>query len=188
MKTSTSIEMYSHVGKQRLWGSFAMVGALCYLVVGIILATVGETADPRTEILSMLWALGCICGLVGMATLGVTGNHFLGRIAIGWTIFAYGLVAVDALLIAIGTYPIESSPLFALTRLSTLVGILLVGIAVMLTHRWTGWRKFSPFALPLAIPITILVGVITGTQPNIVIFAALAWLLIGYAIWSTPTK
>jgi hypothetical protein len=188
MKTDATIRMSSQVGKHRLWGGLAMVGALCYLIVGVMLATLGSEVDPRIELLSLLWALGCICGLLGIATLGVTGNHFLGRIAVGWTIVAYAVAAVDAFIISIGIYTTESSLLYSISRLGTLVGMLLVGIAVLLTRRWTGWRKFSPFAIPLAIPLAILFGVITATTPTIEIFVALAWFIIGYAIWSATVE
>jgi hypothetical protein len=186
MKTSTNIQISREVGQHRMWGGLAIVGAFCYLIGGIILTAMEGESSPRLELLSLLWALGCICGLVGIATLGVTGNHFLGRIALAVAFLAYALAGLDAILINVGMY--TSSPLFAISRLGTLVGMLLVGIATLLTRRWAGWRKFSPFALPLAVPVAILFGIATGTAPTIVLFIALAWFIIGYAIWSTPVE
>ncbi len=97
------------------------------------------------------------------------------------------MAAVDALLITTGLYPVEGSPLFAISRLGTLVGMLLVGIAAVVARRWEGWRRFSPFAVLLALPISIVFAMATGIG-SIVIFIGLAWAIISYAILSTPTR
>lgn len=186
MNTDTNIEMGRKVDQHRLLGGLAMGGALCYGVLAFILVTQGFEYPPIVELLTVLWALGCICGLLGMAALGATGNNFLGRIALGIAILFYAIAAVDALLIALNVYPGIESPFFAISRLGTLVAMLLVGIATLLARRWTGWRKFAPFSVPLAMPIAVLGGVVTGIQLPIPIFIALAWLIIGYALWSTP--
>ncbi len=186
MNTDASIEVIKKVDRHRLLGGLAMGGALCYGVLAFILVTQGFTYPPAVELLAVLWALGCICGLLGMAALGATGNNFLGRIALGIAILFYAIAAVDALLIVLNVYTGLESPFFAISRLGTLVAMLLVGIATLLARRWSGWRKFAPFAVPLVMPIAVLGGVATGIQLPIPIFVALAWLIIGYAVWSTP--
>jgi hypothetical protein len=187
MKLSTSIALRGPVGQYRLLGSLAMAGALCYVVVAFVLIMQeGSAYPPAVELLGMLWALGCICGLFGIVVLGAAGKNFLGRIAVGLAMLFYAIAAVDALLIALEVYPGMESPVFAISRLGTLVAMLLVGIATLLARRWAGWRKFAPFAIPLAMPMAMLVGTVTGAQLPIPLFIALAWFLIGYAVWSTP--
>lgn len=98
---------------------------------------------------------------------------------------AYALAALDGVLIMVGMYPVDESPLFAVSRLGTLVGMLLVGIAALLARRWPGWRRFSPFAVLLAMPLALLTGFLTGGMPLITVYVSLIWLLIGYAVFST---
>ncbi len=174
-------------GQHRLMGGLALAGGLCYIVAGVIISMTGDDSNQIANALSIIWALGAICGLIGIGLLGAVGRGVFGRVALVVATLAYALAALDAILIVAGVFAIEDSPLFVVSRLGTLVGMLLVGIATVVARRWPGWRRFSPFALLLALPVAIAFGVLTGIE-MIVPFIGLAWALIGYAIWSTPTR
>ncbi|HEU5097849.1 MAG TPA: hypothetical protein VFU22_02310 [Roseiflexaceae bacterium] len=183
---ATAMERQSDIRGHRLMGGLAMAGAVCYIIGGFILLAAGDNSNFLANTLALVWALGSICGLVGIGMLGVLARGVFGRVALAIATLAYALVALDALLIVAGVFSsVEASPLSAISRLGTLVGMLLVGIAALVARRWPGWRKLSPFALLLALPLAIVVGIATGGIP-IPVFIGLAWLIIGYAVFSTP--
>jgi hypothetical protein len=185
MIMATTVGQQAGIRGHRLMGGLAIAGAVCYIIGGFILLAAGDNSNFLANTLALAWTLGSICGLLGIGMLGAIGRGLFGRIALAVAILAYALAALDALLILIGIYTGEGSPLFAISRLGTLVGMLLVGIAALVARRWPGWRKLSPFALLLALPLAIVVGVATGGIP-IPVFIGLAWLFIGYAVFSTP--
>jgi hypothetical protein len=173
-------------GRHRLLGGLAMAGGLCYLVMTIAFLATGNETGLFFHLLSILWALGCLCGLAGIGMLGVLGRGLFGRVALVVALLTYAIAALDSVLIMAGLYSGMESPLFALSRLGTLVGMLLVGIAALVARRWPGWRTFAPFAIPLAMPLALLTGLATGGMVPIPLFISLGWLLIGYAVFSTP--
>ena len=181
----TTIGAMTGAGQHRPLGAAAAAGGIIYLLLGVVLARAGEDTPRAIELFAAIWALGCLCGLVGIGLLGAAGRGVVGRLALAVAALAYAVAALDALLIAVGTYRGPDSPLFAVSRLGTLVGMVLVGIATVAARRWPGWRRFAPFALPLALPVAIAFSASTGIAA-IVPFIGLAWALIGYAIWSTP--
>lgn len=173
--------------RHRLMGWLAIGGAILYVIVGIAY-TVGSGEPIRAlEVLGLLWALGCIAGLIGIGMIGAVGHGLFGRIALGVAVLAYTLAALDSLLFLAGLYSIEESPLFIVSRLGTLVGMLLVGIATLVSRRWAGWRKFSPLALPLVLPLALLVGLVFENV-SMPVLVGLAWLIIGTAIVTTPDE
>jgi hypothetical protein len=191
MTMATAMERQSGIRGHRLMGGLAMAGAVCYIIGGFILLATGsldgDNSNFLANTLALVWALGSICGLVGIGMLGVVGRGVFGRVALAIATLAYALVALDALLIVAGVFSsVEASPLSAISRLGTLVGMLLVGIAALVARRWPGWRKLSPFALLLALPLAIAVSATTGGVIPIPVFIGLAWLIIGYAVFSTP--
>ena len=183
---ATTVGQQAGIRGHRLMGGLAIAGAVCYIIGGFILLAAGDNSNFLANTLALAWTLGSICGLLGIGMLGAIGRGLFGRIALAVAILAYALAALDALLILIGIYTGEGSPLFAISRLGTLVGMLLVGIAALVARRWPGWRKLSPFALLLALPLAIAVSATTGGVIPIPVFICLAWLIIGYAVFSTP--
>jgi len=183
----TTVDTMTGTGQHRLMGALTIAGGLCYVIGGVILTTTGGGSNQIANALGVLWALGAICGLIGIGLLGAVGRGVLGRVALAIATLAYVLVALDAILIVAGVFDEEASPLFAISRLGTLVGMVLVGIAAVVARRWPGWRRFSPFAVPLALPVVIAFGVATGIEVFVPVFIGLAWIVIGYAVWSTQT-
>ena len=187
--TSTGSQVAGQVSRHRLMGWLAVAGALCY-IVGAIWVFRDSAETPLSSVLNLLWTLGSLCGLIGVGMLGVAGRNLFGRIALAVAMLAYALAALDGLLILIGVFTGEGSPLFAVSRLGTLVGMTLLGVATLVARRWPGWRKFSPFAIPLAMPVALLVGLVTNGSIPIPLYIGIAWLIIGYAVISTaePVK
>ena len=175
------------VSHYRLMGGLAMTGGVLYAISGLFVDEAAATTPPWLSLIGVIWALGCLCGLVGIGILGAVGRGLFGRIALAIAVLAYAVAALDGLLSAVGIFTVDTSPLFGISRLGTLVGMLLVGIAALVARRWPGWRTFSPFAVPLAVPVASGVFLVAGDSViQVPLFIGLAWLLIGYAVLSTP--
>ena len=166
-------------------GFLALTGGLAYVIAGIVMAATDDIGHPVANVLSIGWALGVLCGLVGIGLLGAAGRGLFGKTALGLPVLAYAVLALDLLLILAGVHTVDESPLFALGLLGTLVGMLLLGIATVAVRRWAGWRRFAPFALLVALPLDILLAVALDQQSALPP-VGLAWMLIGYAVLSTP--
>lgn len=174
--------------RTRLFGVLGMLGGLAYVIAGIIEGATGNEEHLAVLSLVGVWALGAIAGLVAIGLLGVAGSGLLGRIALGMMVLAYAVIVLDAILIAAEVYTLQESVPYTLARLVTLVGMLLLGIATVAAKRWAGWRRFAPFALLVLMPVTLVISGVLD-QAYIPLFGAgLAWLVIGYAIWSTPSE
>ena len=174
-------------GQHRMMGLLAMGGAVLYMVSSIALWRSGDDS-VAAGILSVFWALGAIAGLVGIGMLGVAGRGLLGRIALAIAVLAYAVAALDGVLYTAGVYEPDDSVLYAISRLGSLIGLLLLGFATVAVRLWPGWRRFAPFAVPLALPFAIVALVILdGSTVPMPFFIGLAWLVIGYAVVSTPT-
>lgn len=180
---ATAGTMFARKPHQSL-GLLAVAGGLAYLIADVVMLRTGDEGHPVVNVMTVAWALGALCGLVGIGVLGVAGRGIFGRIALAASVLSYALAALDALLIAAGAYVVDDSPLFVVSRLGTLVGMLLLGIATVAVRRWAGWRRFAPFALLLALPLGILLNVaVDKSMPLLPV--GLAWMVIGYAVWST---
>lgn len=75
--------------------------------------------------------------------------------------------------------------------LLTVLGMLLVGIAVLRTYAWTDWRRFASILVPAYYFLVVIPGQVifffpvTG-QPNFYLLGTwyLTWVLVGYAMWA----
>jgi hypothetical protein len=173
-------------GQHRLMGMLAIGGGVLYIASAFVLLATDNDSDALAGSMSVFWALGAIAGLVGIGMIGAAGRGLLGRIALAIAVLAYAIAALDGILFSAGVYEPEDSVLFAISRLGSLIGMLLLGFATVAARVWPGWRRFAPFAVPLALPVAIVASVIfdSGVMP---LFIGLAWLVIGYAVVSTPT-
>ncbi len=83
---------------------------------------------------------------------------------------------------------VEDRILQPVGALITAVGMTLVGIAVLRTRRWGGWQRFTPLLVGVYPFLVMFPFVIVTGKPSILAISGwgLPWLLLGYAIWSSP--
>ncbi|MCJ8009685.1 hypothetical protein ACFFF5_17535 [Lederbergia wuyishanensis] len=73
------------------------------------------------------------------------------------------------------------------------VGMLTLGIAVFVARWLSGWRRIAPLLVGLyyvgMIPFQIIFFIIPNGQPSPILlgFWSVAWILFGYAIWSSAS-
>lgn len=72
-------------------GLLAMAGGVAYFVAGIVMGRTGNEEHFAVSLLSLAWALGSVCGLVGIGLLGVAGRGSFGRVALALAVVAYAV-------------------------------------------------------------------------------------------------
>ncbi len=131
---------------------------------------------------------GWVTGIFGLIWARAAGSGAFGKIALG--IFAFGwitlVVAIPVGIIA-GSQDIALYPLGGLT---SMLGGLLAGAAVVAARRWQGWQRFSVlfyalyYFLVLMLPL-FLTGQAGGPTMVTEVLWGLAWLPMGYALVTT---
>jgi hypothetical protein len=175
----------------RILGIFCVIGGLTYLAGGVWLATAGAPADPIgvrfAHVFSLIWAIGGLCGLLGMLMTCATGTGRTARATLGLPAIGLSLVVIDAVMGLVASSPLSPftdlpSPLSAISRFLLLIGFLVVTVFVLRAKRWTGWSRFAPPAVLLAPFVGILFGSLLGIAFFQLVFIGLSWALIGLAV------
>ena len=172
---------------QRLLGGLCIVGGVAYLINGLRFFVAGEPVqDLLVAILSSIWALGGICGIVGMQAARVTGTHRVVQLLSYLPVAAFLATLAGTVQSAVNPL-IQFSPLIVFGLLGLVVGMLLVGVFTIRANVWTGWKKVVPF-LPAVMPfIGMAIGAAIGISGGVnVSLVALSWILLGYCVVISP--
>ena len=130
--------------------------------------------------------LGELAAVVALALCGAAGAGRLAGIGLG----AAGL---GALMLAVAEVLTESSPgasgaLFAVAPNLVGLGLILAGVAVIRTGRWTGWHRWIVLALGIYVFVVLTPVIIaSGGPPAAASVAALTgweilWVLVGVSV------
>jgi len=123
-----------------------------------------------------------LVGVAGLAVSGAAGTGWLGRVGLGIALLGRTSFLIGELRSFVqGSDDELFVPLGALT---TGLGMLLAGIAIVRTRRWGGWHRFIPLLAglyPFVAMFPILA--ITGEPPlPMITLWGLLWLLLGLAM------
>ena len=174
----------------RLLGTLCIIGGAAYLLNGLRYAIIGGFVqqDLLGVVLSGIWALGGICGVLGMIKLRVTGTNRVIRILSYLPIAGFLLILAGNLLWvmnpAVGFNPPGVLGFFAL-----LIGLLMNGFFTLRANVWSGWKKAVPF-LPAIMPfVGMALGSLIGVQGAVNLsLVALSWMLLGYTVTISPER
>ena len=130
--------------------------------------------------------LGELAAVVALALCGAAGTGWLAKVGLG-------LAGLGALILAVAEVITESSPgvsdsLFAVAPTFVGVGLILAGIAVLRTHRWSGWHRYVTLVLGIYVfAVMTPVIIASGGPPAVPALWALAgweilWVLIALAV------
>ena len=127
-------------------------------------------------------------GLVGLDQLGVTGESRWGkaglRLAIGGRIL---FLTAEGVAIAVGK---GDNPLFPLAAVTTGLGMLAAGGAIIGARRLTGWQRYLPLtvgAYPFVFMFPVLA--VTGERPDLAVTGwGLTFVGVAVALWTTATQ
>jgi hypothetical protein len=131
---------------------------------------IGFELVPFVSILSLFIATYSLWKIGEPTGFGTRRNFFF--VTMAGTI-SYNLAAI---------MPLPFAPLGALL---CALGMILVGIAVLRTRMWTGWKRFTPLLVgcyPFIFMFPLLI--LTGARPPVLIgLWGFTWILLGIAVW-----
>lgn len=187
--------MAGRVETHRSTSRFVGYAAPLLIAAGTVQAAIGvatstlvpELARPGTE---AFYASGAILtvahgmlvlAFVALAATDVAGRGWLGRIGYGLTFLGLMSLVLGESLLRVDFN--TGNGFFGLSVPASAAGLIVLGVAVVLAHRWTGWRRVSVLICGLYIPVILIPAFILAAGPS---FAALAgwsvcFLLVGLA-------
>lgn len=125
-----------------------------------------------------------LAGLLALARSGFVGSGAVGRAGLG-------LAAIGGLLFMSGelVYLADagtSETVFGLASITSALGLVLAGVAVLRVRRWSGPARFLPVGLGAYI-VVVLTPLLMATPLGLLGIAGWAslWLLLGLALYRT---
>ncbi len=164
-----------------------IVGAVMQIILGLPLAPYQNPDADAFALISALNAVSHVLLLVGVAGLARSGAAGGGRLATAGA--GVTLVGLAVLVVAEGVSLIDidvATIFFSLATLALGVGPIVLGVAMLRTGRWTSWRRFTPLACGLYVPLILIPSfALPGYGPNFAIgLWGVCWLLIGLSQWA----
>jgi hypothetical protein len=123
--------------------------------------------------------LGELAAVVALALSGAAGTGLLGRLGLGLACLGELMLAVAEVITL--SAPGTSDTLFAIAPNLVGLGLILAGIAVIRTGRFTGWRRYVTLALGIYIFVVLTPVIIAAGGPPAV--PAVAGLLVWQVLW-----
>lgn len=127
-------------------------------------------------------------GLVGLGRLRLTGDSTWGKAGLRLAMFGRVVFLIaEAASIAVGN---DDIPLFPLAAVTTALGMLGVGGAIIGARRLTGWQRYLPLAMG-AYPFVLMFPVLalTGARPDLTLTGwGLTLVGVAVALWGADTQ
>lgn len=180
-------------------GSIRFAGLAC-LIGGLlwsVLVSVDQLQAPVPSLVSDLlitipMLLGLACGPLGLLVLSTSGSGRMRWVGlIGTSISLLGVCSYLAAALSKYVAGYEMEFFYPVGALLVGVGMITLGIAAFVARWLTGWRRMAPLFVGLyyvaMIPFQIVFFIIPSGQPSPILlgFWSVAWILLGYAIWSS---
>jgi len=170
----------------RVLGTLCIIGGAAYLINGLRFFLAGvPLLDLLGVILSIIWAMGGICGVLGMLAARVTGTDRRVR-ALSYMPVAAFLSLLAGNVQQVLNPAFQFSPFILFGFLGLVAGMLVIGVLTVRASVWKGWTKVVPF-LPAVMPfIGMAIGAAIGIAGVNVSLVALSWMLLGYSVVTSP--
>ncbi len=170
------------------WSTIA--GAALTIVLGIPLASFQDPVSPPWWIaaLNALSHLLFLAGVAGLAWWGAVGRNRLATAGVGLTLLGLAVLTVAE---AISLINMDVAVFFySGASLLMMLGLILLGVAVLRAGRWGGWHRFTPLACGLFIPLVLLPSfALPGYASNYAIgLWGVCWLLVGVSQLAEATR
>lgn len=150
----------------------------------------GTQANPFGPYLYLLFALGWFCGMLGLQQMRAAGKSTLSKIIVTLPLVTLPLAMLQSVLDLVSFN--DTSVIYMVTDLAWPLSMLLtliVGVNVLFTGTLKGWQRFVPFFCGLALPTSMVLGLIFGETAMAMSFplhTALGWLLLGLCVYAQP--
>jgi hypothetical protein len=127
-------------------------------------------------------------GLVGLDRLGITGDSSWGKAGLRLAIFGrIVFLAAEGVAIAVAN---DEVPLFPIAAVTTGLGMLAAGAAIIGARRLAGWQRYLPItvgAYPFIFMFPVLA--VTGERPDLAITGwGLTFVGVAVALWISATR
>lgn len=176
-----------------------MAGGMLWIVSVILQNSQGlfdPDGSPAWVLQQVLALAGMLCSMAGFLGL-LWGQAFRGRLGplgIILHIVGWGLIFIGGLaLLVIG--PAES-PLFLVFPIGGNlhdIGYILIGIATIISGRWSGWQRWMPLVAAMVNILTMGLPMLLGAAPDgpgmiAELLNGVMWLGIGLAAFSASRQ
>jgi hypothetical protein len=152
-------------------------------VLGMTISALAYDAPPvwwNSTLLAMMH-LGQVAAAIAVSRAGLAGSGVTARIGLVlWILGGLGFAVGELVHLAAGG---ASDIVFQIASIATLVGMVLAGVGVLRTGRWTGPGRFLPLITGLyLIPLTV---VIIATDAALAALAgySVLWLLLSLSLY-----
>jgi hypothetical protein len=179
----------------RTLGTIGMILAPAMLIEALVPG--GNEIPFVVGTASMLFMLGSFASHVGLWRVAATGRSWWGRGVLVLQLVLVALAFLFGLFEATGLVG-EENVLFTITDIAWPVSMLtmnLVSITIAVAGKLRGWQRFTPLLCGLALPTTIVLGMLIGEgmQGDLVgyiFFGMLAafWGLLGLNVRQTEAR
>jgi len=183
-------------GRIRFAGLACLIGGFLWAVLVIIDELQAQIPSIFSGLLIPVpMLLGMACGPLGLLALRASGSGRIRRVGIiGTSISLVGVCSYLAATLSKYVVGYEVEFFYPIGALLVGIGMLMLGIAVSVARRLTGWRRLAPLFVGLyyvvMIPFQVVFFIIPNGQPSQLLLGiwSIAWILFGYAIWSSAQK
>jgi hypothetical protein len=173
--SETKIQHRRRTVNNRILGTIGLIVAPAMLIEAFVPG--GSEMPFVVGTASMLFMLGSFASHVGLWRIAATGRSWWGRGVLILQLVLVALAFLFGLFEATGLIG-EENILFTITDIAWPVSMLamnLVGITIAAVGKLRGWQRFAPLLPGLALPISIVLGMVTG--------AGMQGDLIGYVFF-----
>ncbi len=157
-------------------------GALCSIGNAIGVANYARWAirgngwDTIDIIVSVIMAIGGICGVLGLISLKATGTYPVLRLL--------SYLPIPGFLFTIASAYGQNTSSNIIAFLVQMAGMVIVGVLALATKTCSGWRKVTPLMTVLAWPMGWFIQSMIGMSGLANLIMAASWVLLGYAVLS----
>jgi hypothetical protein len=176
------------VVRVRVLGTIGMLGSPMMLLQGVLSGFQPLAPSRVNAVLGLLFLAGWTCSAVGLRLLRATGKGFAASAVFAVQLAGLALAALQQVQDFIYAGATPDTLFYAVCDAAwplSVVFMIVVGIAVLAARVLEGWRRWTPVACGLALPMLIVAGLAFGPRAGILAFAVhtcAAWALLGAAV------
>lgn len=183
-------------GRIRFAGLACLIGGLLWVVLVSVEELQASVPAIVTGLLIPLpMLLGMACGPLGLLMLRASGSGRIRRVGlIGTLITLIGICSYLAATLSKYIVGYEVEFFYPVGALLVGVGMLMLGIAVFVAKRLTGWHRMAPLLVGLyyvvMIPFQIIFYIIPNGNPSPILLGiwSITWILLGFAIRNSTSS